>query len=83
MKRTNLRIEGICRDSDEGRIKSSLRATNGVENVTVNIQSRTVIVDHDSQSTSDLGIYSLILHQPLLCYLGFHGLHVNNREPFP
>ncbi|GLJ09186.1 hypothetical protein SUGI_0103430 [Cryptomeria japonica] len=54
MKRTTLSVQGMYNDSQAGKIKNLLEARHGVENVTVNIQQRTVIVEHDSQSVSDL-----------------------------
>ncbi|GLJ09180.1 hypothetical protein SUGI_0103250 [Cryptomeria japonica] len=53
MKRTTLSVQGMYSDSDAGNIRRSLEARHGVVNVTVNVQQRTVIVEHDSQSGSD------------------------------
>ncbi|GLJ09179.1 hypothetical protein SUGI_0103240 [Cryptomeria japonica] len=51
MKRTTLSsVEGIYKDSDAQKIKRALEARHGVTDVTVNIQQRKVIVEHDSQS---------------------------------
>ncbi|GLJ09184.1 hypothetical protein SUGI_0103350 [Cryptomeria japonica] len=54
MKRTTLSVQGMYNDSQAGKVKNSLEARHGVENVTVNIKQKTVIVEHDSQSGSDL-----------------------------